>query len=155
MIRPVSGRNSLAGSSVVMRHCSAAPADLQRLLRQAEVVEGLAAGDAQLGADEVDVGDLLGDRVLDLDARVHLDEDVAAVGREQELDRAGVDVADLLGERDGVGAHPLAQLGVEVGGRGDLDDLLVAPLDRAVPLEQVDHVARRRPRGSAPRCGAG
>ena len=28
--------------------------------------------------DEVDVGDLLGHRVLDLDARVHLDEDVLA-----------------------------------------------------------------------------
>jgi hypothetical protein len=118
-------------------------ADLQRLLGQAEVLERLAARDPQLRAHQVDVGDLLGDRVLDLDARVHLDEDVAAVGSEQELDGAGVDVADLPGEGDGVGAHPLAQLGVEVGGRGDLDDLLVATLHGAVPLEEVDHVARR------------
>ena len=116
-------------------------ADLQGLLRQAEVREGLAAGDAQLRADQVDVGDLLGDRVLDLDARVHLDEHVAAVGGEQELDGAGVDVADLLGEGDGVGAHPLAQLRVEVRGRGDLDDLLVASLHGAVALEEVDDVA--------------
>ena len=90
---------------------------------------------------QVDVGDLLGDRVLDLDAGVHLDEHVAAVGGEQELDRAGVDVADLPGERDGVGAHALAEVRVEVGGRGDLDDLLVPPLHRAVALEEVDDVA--------------
>lgn len=32
-------------------------------------------------------------------------------------------------------------LGVQVGRRGDLDDLLVAPLDRAVALEEVNHVA--------------
>ncbi len=30
---------------------------------------------------------------------------------------------------------------VEVRGRGDLDDLLVPPLDRAVALEEVDEVA--------------
>ena len=48
------------------------------LLGQPEVGERLAGGDAQLGLDEVDVGDLLGHRVLDLDARVHLDEDVVA-----------------------------------------------------------------------------
>ena len=40
-----------------------------------------------------------------------------------------------------VGAHPVAQLRVEVGRRRDLDDLLVAALHRAVALEEVDHVA--------------
>ena len=143
MIRPVSGRKPLAGSSVVIRHCSAAPRSWMASWVRPSSAQGLAGGDPQLGADQVDVGDLLGHRVLDLDAGVHLDEDVAAVGGEQELDRAGVDVADLAGERDGVGAHPLAQLGVEVGGRGDLDDLLVPPLHRAVALEQVDDVAGR------------
>ena len=44
------------------------------LLPQAQVFERLAGGDAQLRADEVDVGDLLGHRVLDLDPRVHLHE---------------------------------------------------------------------------------
>ena len=155
VIRPVSGRNPLAGSSVVIRHCSAAPRTGWSSWREPEVGQRLARGDPQLRADEVDVGDLLGDRVLDLDARVHLDEDVAPVGVEQELDGARVDVADLPGERDGVGADPLAQLGVEVGRGRDLDDLLVAPLHRAVALVEVDDVARRRRRGSAPRCGAG
>ena len=51
------------------------------VLGEAEVGQGLAGRDAHLGLHEVDVGDLLGDRVLDLDARVHLDEDVVAVRR--------------------------------------------------------------------------
>ena len=98
-------------------------------------------GDPHLGHDEVDVGDLLGDGVLDLDARVHLDEDVAAVLAEEELDGAGVEVADRLGEAHGIGAHLRAGVGVEVGRRRDLDDLLVAALHRAVALEEVQHGA--------------
>jgi hypothetical protein len=37
--------------------------------------EGVALGDEDLRADEIDAGDTLGDGVLDLDARVHLDEE--------------------------------------------------------------------------------
>ena len=117
-------------------------ADGDRLLREPEVGERRAGRDPQLGLHQVDVGDLLGDRVLDLDPRVHLDEDVVAVGVEQELDGAGVAVADLAGEADGVGAHPLADLRVEVRRRRDLDDLLVPALHRAVALEEVHHLAR-------------
>ena len=141
MIRPVSGRKPLAGSSVVIRHCSAAPRRVIAVLGQPEVGQRLAGRDPHLGLHEVDVGDLLGHGVLDLDARVHLDEDVVAGRVEQELDGAGVAVADLGGEADGVGAHALADRRVEVRGRRDLDDLLVAALHRAVPLEQVDDVA--------------
>ena len=108
------------------------------MLRSAKVSPD---GDPHLGDDEVDVGDLLGDGVLDLDARVHLDEDVAAVLAEEELDGAGVEVADRLGEAHGVGAHLRAGVGVEVGRRRDLDDLLVAALHRAVALVQVQHGA--------------
>ncbi len=111
------------------------------LLGQTEVGECLAGGDAQLGLDEVDVGDLLGHRVLDLDARVHLDEDVVAVPVEEELHGAGVAVADLPGEAHGVGADAVAQGGVEAGGGREFDHLLVAALHRAVPFEQVNDVA--------------
>ena len=49
-----------------------------------------ALGHAQLGLDDVDAGHLFGDRVLDLDARVDLDEiERAGVGVHQELDGAG------------------------------------------------------------------
>ncbi len=85
--------------------------------------------------------------MLDLDARVHLDEDVLAgalPGRvDEELDGARVHVADRLGEGDGVAVERCAQLVVEVRRRRDLDDLLVTTLHRAVPLEQVHGVTRR------------
>ena len=58
-----------------MRHCRAA-ADAQLLLADAQVLQGLPGGDAHLRLHQVHVGDFLGDRVLDLDARVHLDEHV-------------------------------------------------------------------------------
>ena len=136
-VGPEAVRRVLGGDPALQR--GAAQPD--RVLVEAEVGQGLAGCDPQLGLHEVDVGDLLGHGVLDLDPRVHLDEVVVAVGAEQELHRAGVAVADLGREPYGVRTHPLAEVGVEVGRRGDLDDLLVPPLDRAVALEEVDHVA--------------
>lgn len=46
----------------------------------------------------------------------------------------------LLGQPDGVVRELGAQLGVQVGGRRDLNHLLVPPLDGAVPLVEVHHV---------------
>ncbi len=43
---------------------------------------------------QIEAGHHLGDRMLDLQPRVHLEEIEAAVLVEQELDRAGVGVAD-------------------------------------------------------------
>ena len=88
MIRPVSGRKPLAGSSVVIRHCRAAPRTRISLCRNPIPSSVSPDGDPHLGLDQVDVGDLLGDRVLDLDPRVHLDEDVPAGRVDQELDGA-------------------------------------------------------------------
>ena len=51
------------------------------LVAEPELGERRAGGDAELGLDEVDAGDLLGDGVLDLDARVALDEEVLAASR--------------------------------------------------------------------------
>jgi hypothetical protein len=49
-----------------------------------------AARDADLRLDQIDAGDALGDGVLDLDARIDLDEiELAGVGVLQELDGAG------------------------------------------------------------------
>ena len=79
--------------------------------------------------------------MLHLDPGVHLHEVEAAVGVEQELDGARADVADVGGQRHRGLAHPRAQLGVERRTRALLDQLLVPPLHRAVPLAQVDHPA--------------
>ena len=81
----------------------------------------------------------LGNAVLDLDARIHFEEEVLAIG-EQPLDRAGAAVADSA---RGVGrdlADPLAQRGIDDPRRCGrlLDQLLVASLDRAVPLAEVN-----------------
>ena len=120
-------------------------ADLEGVLRDAQLGQGGAGGDAQLRAHQVHVRDLLGHGVLHLDAGVHLDEHVLArtLARRvhEELDGARVDVPHLLGEGDGVPVQGLPDLLVQVRGRGHLDDLLVAALERAVPLEEVHDVA--------------
>ena len=95
LIGPGEGVNFF-GSSALMRHSIACPRTCDVVLRPRQP---LAGGDAQLRLDEVDAGDQLGHRVLDLDARVHLDE-VELVVLVQELERAGAAVADL-GARGG------------------------------------------------------
>ena len=80
--------------------------------------------------------------MLDLDARIALDEEVlAGLGVHQELDGAGILVARGAGELDRIGQDALAQALVEVGRGGDLDDLLVAQLHRAVALEEMHDIA--------------
>ena len=71
------------------------------------VAEPAAAGDADLLAHQVDAAHHLGDRVLDLQAGVHLDEGELAVLVE-ELERAGVAVAEAREGRGGGGADGVA-----------------------------------------------
>ena len=78
--------------------------------------------------------------MLHLEPRVHLEEIEIAVLVDDELDRAGGVVADRLGQRDGLRAHRLARLGVEERARRLLDDLLIAPLDRAFALIEMDDI---------------
>ena len=112
------------------------------LVGEAERRERRAGGDAELRLDQVEAHDLLGDGVLDLDARIALDEEVlAGLGIDQELDGAGILVLRRARELHGVGQDALAQAVVEIGRGRHLDDLLVAQLHRAVALEQVHDVA--------------
>ena len=71
-----------------------------------------ARGHPDLLGDQVDARHHLGDRVLDLEAGVHLEEEELAVLVE-ELDGAGVVVAGGDGDLDGGLAHLLADLGGE------------------------------------------
>ena len=99
---------------------------------------GAVAGQAQHQLDEVDAVDLLGHRMLDLQAGVHLEERRLLADRVvDELDGARRAVVDGRGERPG----RLVQLpahGIRKRGSGRLlDDLLVAALQRAVAV--ADH----------------
>ncbi len=117
----------------------------------------LAGGDQELQPDQVDVlaarpgGPLLGrrahhhrlgDRVLDLEPGVHLEEvHLAAVVVEEELDGPGVLVADVGGQGDRRLSDRAPYVRADRGRRCLLEDLLVAPLGRAVALEEVHDVA--------------
>ena len=101
-------------------------------------LEPLAAGDPQLPFDEIDAGHRLGDRMLDLDPAVQLEEgELATV--EHELGRARADVADGAREADRRLAHPRAELAVERGRGRLLEHLLVAALHRALALAEGEH----------------
>ena len=114
-----------------------------RLLADADflVKQRIAFGNQDLRAHQIHAGQLLGDRVLDLDARVHLDEVVIARFVDQELDRARGHIAHMPRDLDRVRIQLCAQLlGHAPRGR-ELHDLLIAALERAVALEQVDDIA--------------
>ena len=104
-----------------------------------------ARGDAQLPFDEVEAGDGFGHRVFDLQAGVHLHEEevhlpaVALLHDELHRARAHVVHGARRGHR-GL-AHLLAHRLGHAGRGRFLEHLLVAPLHRAVALEQVDVVA--------------
>ena len=102
----------------------------------------LARGHAQLPFDQIEAGDRLGHRMLNLKPRVHFHEPetvraqpVRAV--DDKLDRARALVADGLGRAHRRHPHRLAHLGRHAG-RGSLfDHLLVAALQRTVTLKEM------------------
>ena len=120
-------------------------ADLDRVAVEVDVglrePQRFAGGDAELVGDQVTARRELGDRVLDLEPRVHLEERERAPVVQQELAGPGAHVADGARQREGRVAHRSAQRGVDRGGGRLLEHLLVTPLDRAVALAEVDAVA--------------
>ena len=146
------GRREMAepagrGQEIPLRVLGVDP-DLDRVAADRELVlaagQGLAGRDLELPFDQVLAGDHLGHRVLDLEPGVHLHEVealVLAVAGDDELDRAGVLVADRARRRDrGLAHRARGRLG-QPRRRRLLDDLLMPALDRAVALEQVHEVA--------------
>ena len=120
-----------------MRHSKAWPRGSDVLLGDRE---RLAGGHPHLLADQVEPGHRLGDRVLHLDARVHLEEE-ELVARDQVLERAGRGVADGARRAHRGLAHAGAQPVVHDRARRLLDQLLVAALHRAVALAEPHAVA--------------
>ena len=97
--------------------------------------------DPDLADHEVDAGEHLGHRVLDLDPAVDLDEVEAAIAVDQELEGADVLVAGRHDRPDRPRAQVVASLGRQRRCRALLEDLLVPPLDAAVALTEVDAAA--------------
>ncbi len=131
-------------------HRCAAQVSRQRIERRQ-----LAGGQAHHPLDEIDPGDLLGDAVLDLDARVDLEEvERAGVGVEHELDGAGRPVARGASER----RRRAGQRGADAGWQGWARASLRSPSDCAAAASSRARRARarrrRRRRRSAPRRGA-
>ncbi len=105
-------------------------------------VEFQALGHLELAADQIDTGDHFGDGVLHLDARVDLDEvPGAGIGVHQELDGAGVVVAGGAGQGDGSIGQGGASGGIQGDGGRDLHHLLMAALDGAIALVEMEDVA--------------
>ncbi len=103
--------------------------------------QGAALGDLDLHADQVQTGDHFRDRMLHLNARVGLDEVEFAGGRQQKLDGSGIHIAGVAGEFQRGVADGFTRRFADGGTGAFFDDLLVAPLNGAVALEQVNYVA--------------
>ena len=102
---------------------------------EADGRQGFARRQPDLDLDEIQAGHLFGDGVLHLEPGVGLDEgEGLAVGVEKELDRADGSVTYGGGHGGGGVEQPLAQRIAQVGRGRDLQDLLVAPLQRTVAL---------------------
>src|SRR5262249_58773372 len=84
----------------------------------------------------------LGHRVLDVDARIDLDEVVLIrIAIDENLDRAGVFVVDRTADLDRRVAQRLPHRWIEVRRRRYLDHFLMPPLHRTIALKQMDQVA--------------
>ena len=133
----------------MMRHCIATPrvsiASCAGNVDAAPRAAGDPARQQDLAAHQVDAGHHLGDRVLDLNARVHLDEiERAAVDVDEKLDRAGsCDSRPIAQRRTAASQMSRRRPAGERDARRDFDDLLMAPLHRAVALPQMHEVAVR------------
>ena len=129
--RPGEARDGALRGLHVTRRVLARDAELEGVAtRRRDRADALAAGDADLLGNEVKPGDLLGDRVLHLQARIDLEEEDLIA--HQELARAEADEAGTLEQ----GARPSLEgrllLGCQAR-RGCLfDEFLIAALDRAV-----------------------
>src|SRR5882672_10382885 len=125
-----------------------AETDLDRMaaafeLRQHVILlerQALALRDPQLPFDKIESGHSFGDRVFDLQARVHLHEEELATGVEK-LDRAGTDVPDAARQTQRRVTHYPALHRGEHGARRFFDDFLVAPLHGTVAFAQEQGLA--------------
>ena len=134
------GSHPRAGSSAYSRASMACPRGPAATASWTSGGRRWPLGDQQLEADQVEAGHRFGDRVLDLQPGVHLEEVGIAVPVHHELDGAGVDVPTASAAATAASTSRRPQRGGHHRGRRLLDDLLVPALDAALPLEQRHRV---------------
>ena len=145
---PAGARDGLAGR----RHRLQIDARLKRVSAsgaravEAQLGQRRSGRDLNLRLDEIDVECFLGDGVLDLQAGIGLDEGEPGVvrrigGVDEELERAEAVVSRLARDPSRRADDPLAQARRQRRAGRDLDQLLVAALDRAFALAEVDEAA--------------
>ena len=104
--------------------------------------EWCTARGAELQFHEIESGDRLGDRMLDLQAGVHLqEEELACAGIDDELDGPGVVVGDVAGEGHGCFVQAITDGLGQVRCRRLFQQFLVAALRRAIARAEVNDVA--------------
>mmetsp|Transcript_21330 Transcript_21330/g.51566 ORF Transcript_21330/g.51566 Transcript_21330/m.51566 type:complete len:467 (+) Transcript_21330:783-2183(+) len=111
------------------------------LLFETDLLEGGATGNADLGLDDVDSGDLFGHGVLDLNPGIDLDKVRSVLLIQQKLHRPRILVLGRARELHGVLVQLRPELVRQAPRRRHLDDLLMPPLDGTIALPEVDDVA--------------
>ena len=101
----------------------------------------MSGGDGDLKFDEVEAGDLFGDGMLDLEARVHFEEIKIEICVDEKFDGACIGVAACAREADRGVAHFFAEVGRHDRRRSFLDHFLVAALDRAFAFAERNDAA--------------
>src|SRR4051794_30200944 len=95
--------------------------------------------DEDLALDQVHAGNNFRHRMLDLDARINLDEEeVTAIDVDKELNRPGVRVVRPGAQSLGGVADVLPKLLRQIDARSHLNDLLMPPLHRTIAFPKVN-----------------
>ncbi len=98
----------------------------------------LTLGDRELFRDEIEPCDRFRNRMLDLDACVHLEKiELLSHPVHEKFDGAGASIAQPLGEPDRGFMHRRPQLGRQIRRGGFFDQFLIPPLDRAVAVAKM------------------
>ena len=90
---------------------------------------------------DVYASDQFGNRVLDLQARIHLQKIKVTVAVCQDLDGAGVRVSRSLGGFHRDLAHSLAHVGIDRWRGAFFNNFLMPPLNRAIALAKIDRIS--------------
>src|SRR5438552_18901875 len=93
--------------------------------------QAVARGDGDMKLHQIEAGNLFGDGMFDLQARIHFQEIEIEVGVNEEFNRACVDVTAGARESHRGVAHLLAQVGSDDRRGRFLDYFLMAPLHAA------------------------